>query len=494
MIKRISVSWGVNAVGRVKTAVHTNLLFQLLLIISITVLAAILRFYMLGKWSFWGDEYITVERAKNLMDLSILRRSPSLIGVYLSFKQFGVGEWSARLVPAILGVATVPIFFWLVRKLINTQTAFIASVLLAIAPWHIYWSQNARFYTALLLFYTLSLLLFYMGIEEDKPWYLVLSLVFFAAASSERLVAAFLLPATASYLGLVKFGPFQTPSGWRWRNLTLFFMPAVLSLLILTFLNPSVQNSSQGQSSFGFANNSPFWILGGVVFYLGIPLVCAALAGAISSLLRVNRLGLFLTISAAVPLLGVMAVSLFLYSANRYVFVSLTSIVLLAAIAVKDLMTLNSSTLNARILAGGVTLILLIAPMADNFLYYKYQNGNRDNWKAAFDYIDAHSEEGDQVITTHKPLADYYLRQETVGMQMVERSGLADALASENRVWIVLDLTASGKSPAVFRWARENAHFVTEFSVYFSARTYPMEIYLYDPKVSGTVNTPGNGN
>lgn len=484
MIKFISARPGVSIVEKVKTAVQTDLLFHLLLAGSLGLLAALLRFYMLGNWSFWGDEYINVERAQNLSDLTILRRSPSLMGIYLAFKQFGVGEWSARLVPAVLGVATVPLFFWLVRKLADTQTALLASLFLATAPWHIYWSQNARFYTALLLFYTLALLLFYMGLEEDKPWYLVLSLFFFAAALTERLMAAFLMPVAASYVMAVKVGAFRTPPGWRWRNLILFFVPGCLVVLAFVFLNPSVQNPEQGQSAFGFVNNSPFWILGGVVFYLGVPLVCMALVGAFASLLRANRLGLLAAIGTAVPLLSVLLVSLVLYSANRYVFVALTSIVLLAAIAIRELMAQTSSLLSARVLVAGVVLVLLVAPMEDNFLYYRYQNGNRDNWKAAFEYIETHLEEGDQVVTSHKLLADYYLQQETLGMQLLERTGLTDALPSDARVWIVLDLTASEKGPTISPWAKNHARLVSQFDVYFSARRYPMEIYLYDPKLA----------
>ncbi len=488
MIKYISTRQVVSIVGWVKTAVQTNLLFQVLLLAVVTFLAAVLRFYMLGEWGFWGDEYITVERSQILFDLSLSRRSPSLIGTYLAFNQFGVSEWAARLVPAIFGVVTVPVFYWLARKLVDTKVALLACLLLSVNPWHIYWSQNARFYTALLLFYTLSLLLFYLGIEEDKPWYLVLSSLFFALALSERLMAAFLMPVTVFYMTAVKFGPFQTPPGWRWRNILLFFVPSILGLFSLIFLNPSVQNPERGQSAFGFVNNNPLWILGGVVFYLGVPLACMALVGAFTALLRANRLRLFLAIGTAVPFLSVMLVSLVLYSANRYVFVALTSIVLLAAIAIRELMAQNNSSLSTRVLVGGMVLVLLVAPMEDNLLYYRYQNGNRDNWKAAFEYIETHLEEGDQVVTSHKPLADYYLQQETLGMQVLERTGLAESLPSDQRVWIVLDLTALEKGPTVSRWARNQARLVRQFDVYFSARLFPMEVYLYDPQLAGPIN------
>jgi hypothetical protein len=117
--------------------------------------------------------------------------------------------------------------------------------------------------------------------------------------------------------------------------------------------------------------------------------------------------------------------------------------------------------------------------MGDNLLYYRYQNGNRDDWKGAFAFIAAQKEEADIVMTTHRPLADYYMQEETIRMQNVDVGYILD---SQNRIWFVLDLTAPAKAPKIYRWVKKNARQVTSLDVTVSARTFPMGVYVYDPE------------
>jgi 4-amino-4-deoxy-L-arabinose transferase-like glycosyltransferase len=119
--------------------------------------------------------------------------------------------------------------------------ALLASLFLAVNPRHLYWSQNARFYTALLLFYTLALLIFYFGIEKDKPWYMVLFLILLGLAVQERLFAVFLVPVVAAYLLILRFLPFEKPAGLRWRNVLILLIPSLLIGLLYSvefFSNP----------------------------------------------------------------------------------------------------------------------------------------------------------------------------------------------------------------------------------------------------------------
>ena len=148
-----------------------------------TALGGVLRFYKLGEWSFWIDEVITLRQAEPLDVLDVFQQPAyrALTGSALDL--FGVSEWSARMVPALVGVITIPVLYFIARRIFDDRVAMISSFLLAIAPWHIYWSQNARFYTILLLLYTLALFALYIGMEEDRPAYLVIGgrLLFLAA-------------------------------------------------------------------------------------------------------------------------------------------------------------------------------------------------------------------------------------------------------------------------------------------------------------------------
>jgi hypothetical protein len=95
----------------------------------------------------------------------------------------------------------------------------------------------------LLLFYTLALFFFYWALEEDRPFFMLLSVIFFGLAAFERLIAAFFLPIAIIYLGLLKTGWFTAPKGLRWHNLTIYLVPGVaLALLLLIATNPAFSN------------------------------------------------------------------------------------------------------------------------------------------------------------------------------------------------------------------------------------------------------------
>ncbi|MCA9927855.1 MAG: glycosyltransferase family 39 protein [Anaerolineales bacterium] len=472
MLRRIQGAW---------VAMGSNRTYQLVILAFITAIAAGLRFYKLGEWGFWGDEYITVRKALDVFGGGITRQSPFMLSTHLVLNSLGVSEWSARLVSTIVGIITIPIFFLLVKRLFDVHVAVIAALFLAIAPWHIYWSQNARFYTTMLLFYTAALLFFHWALEENRRSFMIVSLLFFGLAAFERLLAGFLVPIFIGYIILLKIGRFSLPKGLNWRNLAIYFVPGLIGVVGIVLATPTFQDAERAARSFGFTNANPFWIVSGVLYYVGIPFVCMSLFGAFSLILQRNRIGLLLSVAATVPTAVLMITSLIQYTANRYAFVSLTAIIILAAYAVNELLIQMPS--EGKIFAVGAFVILLAVSVSDNVLYYQFQHGNRDNWKDAFALVSSQYQEGDQIITANRALADYYLGKETLGMQSVEVVGLETILDDAERTWFVIDVTAVGKGPTSTRWAQEHAHFMGSFDVNISARTFPMAVYLYDAGV-----------
>ncbi len=455
---------------------ETNSISQYLLLALITLIAVALRFYKLEVWSFWGDEMITVNRAQKLFQEGIALKPISLMLTYASLTMLGTSEWSARLVPALIGIVSVPALYFPIRKMFGPTVALMAGLLLAISPWHLYWSQNARFYSALLLFCSLALLTFYFGIEEDRPWYLVLSLFFLGLAALERLTALLFMPVIVSYLVLVKILPFEKPAGLRWRNLCLFFLPGLLPGLFLAW--PYLQQPSQWWATFSWVNNNPFWILAGVIYYIGLPTICIGGLGMLYLLIKKDRATLLLSLGALIPLSAIVIVSMFQYSANRYVFISLTSWIILASVAAKELFWQTQKS--AKILALSALLILLLAPLAENVLYYKYQNGNRDNWKGAFALVKQQKKAGDLVVVSDVLIGNYYLKEETIGIWELEFEDLDQLIAKGNRIWFVADMNVEVKKPRMQDWLVENTQLVANMDVHVQARNFKMRIYLLE--------------
>lgn len=455
---------------------NKQVVWQYILLTFITALAAILRFYKLGEWSFWGDELITVRSAPDAINGSILTPFSYII-IGEAMKLFGVSEWSARLVPALIGVASIPLFYFPIRRVTNPRTALVAVLLLAVSPWHIYWSQNARFYTPLLLFYTLSLFTFYIALEEDRPLYLLLSLVFAGLAVKERLFSLMLAPILVGYIILLFVMRYDKPRGYRFRNIGVLLVPGLLALPLIGW--QFIQDPQRWFNKFSWINNNPLWISASVAYYIGVPIICLGIFSALYFFTQRNRFALLLTLGAILPICCVTLLSLVQYSASRYVFIALTSWLLLAAMSVDEFLRLAPK--NVKILGYGVASMLILFSLSEDVLYYQYQNGNRDDWKAAFTWVNQQSQPGDVIVSANQKVGEYYATAQPVNMAELEPHQI-DELG--DRVWIVEDMNVREKWPEMYFWLRENAELAAEMDVHVRARTYLMRVYVYEPEAA----------
>jgi mannosyltransferase len=447
---------------------------ELLLLMGITLLAAALRFFRLGQWGFWIDEVFVLTSQEDGFTFNLLRQSLAGDLIRLATSLLGTSEWSARLAPAVIGVLTIPILYLPIRKLWGPRVALIASTLICLSTWHLYWSQNARFYILLLLFYTLGLLAFHIALEYDRPWVMVLALAFFGLAARERLLALFFVPVTVTYLAGLWLLRFEKPPGWRLFNLAIFYGPGLVAGFL--FARPYLADLSGWFAGFQRVNNDPVWLAAGTLYYVGLPVVCLAAAGTVFKLKDKDRSVLLLFLAAVLPLGLLMILSIFQYTANRYIFVTLTSWILLASLALNELIEHTHG--RVRILTGGVVVLLFVSAATENFLYFQYQNGNRDDWKSAFAYIEANRQPGDLVITTNREIGDYYLGTQTFTYDLKD---LAELAAGENRLWLVEDLTTGELFPEALAWIHEHARQLAVYDVHFSVRNFIMRVYLYDP-------------
>jgi hypothetical protein len=194
-------------------------------------------------------------------------------------------------------------------------------------------------------------------------------------------------------------------------------------------------------------------------------------------LIRKSRGVLLLTFAAIIPIVALMVLSLFQYSANRYAFVSLTSWLILAGLGIWELFSQSKG--RTWILVSGVLLILMLVPMGENILYYQYQNGNRDNWTAALRLVNRSKVPGDMVVVTNTQLGDYY----TEGGGTINYRGIDyDNLPTEEvRVWFIEDNNLGEKQPNTLRWVEQNSDLIANYDVHVRARNFKMRVYLYDP-------------
>jgi mannosyltransferase len=178
-------------------------------VIGITVLGAIVRFATLGVQSYDHDEAVTAARVlhPSLFDtLSVVahgERSPPLyyILAWGWSRVFGTGEVGLRSLSALIGTLTIPLAFFAAKELINRRSvAVLAAALVALNPYLVWYSQEARSYALMVLFASAAFLFFARSLNRPSPRYLAMWALCSALAICSHYFAAFLIAPEAVWL------------------------------------------------------------------------------------------------------------------------------------------------------------------------------------------------------------------------------------------------------------------------------------------------------
>jgi uncharacterized membrane protein len=140
---------------------------------AVLALGAAIRFHQLDHESLWVDEILSVEVARQPLPALLAATGgdghPPLYAalLHLWLGAFGESETAVRSLSATIGVATLAAFFALAARLLSARAALLATLLLASAPYHVYYSQEARNYALLVLLTVLS----YLGLLawDERP-------------------------------------------------------------------------------------------------------------------------------------------------------------------------------------------------------------------------------------------------------------------------------------------------------------------------------------
>ncbi|QIN84760.1 hypothetical protein GBA63_20515 [Rubrobacter tropicus] len=125
---------------------------------AVMVLGGALRFYGLGIQSLWSDELASwyFSRADGVLGVvSNVREDihPPGYFIILHFAQnvFGDSEWALRLPSAIAGWLCIPAMYLLGRRIYSEREGLIAALLVAVSWAGVYFSQETRSYSVLIL-------------------------------------------------------------------------------------------------------------------------------------------------------------------------------------------------------------------------------------------------------------------------------------------------------------------------------------------------------
>ncbi len=145
-------------------------------LLLIAALAGVLRFWGIGAESLWLDEATSLVVADNppaaVVALTAEDIHPPLYYLLLHlWLVFGRSEAALRSLSAVVGVLTVAALYGLGRELLGERPAVLGALLLATAPLHIWYSQEARMYALVTLWAVLASWLMVRALARGGWWW-----------------------------------------------------------------------------------------------------------------------------------------------------------------------------------------------------------------------------------------------------------------------------------------------------------------------------------
>jgi uncharacterized membrane protein len=144
-----------------------RLFAPLLILLALILLGYTLRVHNLDAFSFWTDEGLTPERSGYPI-AQILRNDILIQGVvtkdthpplyyliiHVTRQLFGLSDFAFRYPSVLFGVLLIPLIYQLGRRMGTVALGLLVALLAAVNPLQVYYSQEARMYTLLVLLVT----------------------------------------------------------------------------------------------------------------------------------------------------------------------------------------------------------------------------------------------------------------------------------------------------------------------------------------------------
>src|SRR4051794_39622457 len=180
------------------------------LVAALTIAAACMRFATIDVQSYWFDEALTAKLlampfGDMLSSVPDTELTPPLYYVlaWPWAHVVGTQEAALRALSALLGAAAVPVAYLTGRELASHAVGLITAGLVAFNPLLVWYSQEARPYSLLVLLCALSLLFFARALRRRRPRELWLWAVASALALLTHYFAAFLVVPEGLWLAWV---------------------------------------------------------------------------------------------------------------------------------------------------------------------------------------------------------------------------------------------------------------------------------------------------
>ncbi len=242
-------------------------------LLALVWIAFALRVIGLTTQSLWRDEVDSLLFATRPLHQALeMFRQPGQNGplFFLMLRPWlaaaGTSEFALRFPAALAGTLAVPASYVLVLRLIGRKPALLTALLMALAPYLIWYGQEARMYALLTLLIPVSLWLTVTAAQEGGRWRWLLLYLTTTAAVYVHFLAALIVPVQVLWLLL---SPAARPVVQRWRAAGLYLLALVLPYLPLAIWQMELLRAAV-QTGYRFVPLRDMLLVLAAVFSLGV--------------------------------------------------------------------------------------------------------------------------------------------------------------------------------------------------------------------------------
>lgn len=427
------------------------------LVVVFGLIGLFLRLYNLDNESLWLDEGWSIRVAHmNLVQIyqetSAYDVNPPLYFFILHFwiNLIGDNEFSVRFLSVIFGFLSILMIYILGSLIFDKKIGFISSILLALSPFHVYYSQEARYYSLMMLLALLSIFFFIKLLNRMSFSLLIGYILFNTLLMYTHTYSLFIIIFENIYIlsifFLKKINDFELK---RWISLQvvlfILYLPWIFSLLGAIFRvqsgywlhEPSMRNLL---SPFKAYSGGDLLLLSLFLMLLTFSLINIEKVKAQSKINKIYLLsGLMLTPIILPFIISKISTPIYL---SRYTITASIPFYILAARGINNI--------NYKYIK--IFIIIFIIVLSLNSIGEQYTNVDKSQWREAANYIDLNAHPGDLLLFhqgyNQEDVFDYYSKrndlekkQFTNDRDKIDDENIKDlvfTLQSHNRIWVIL--------------------------------------------------------
>jgi uncharacterized membrane protein len=446
-----------------------------LLLLILVAAGAALRLYRLDT-GLWFDEIVTLITSVRPPLSEIVTSFPGnnnhplySVFAHLSVTLLGEHPWTVRLPSALFGVASLPALYLVGTTVASRFESALAVTILTVSYHHVWFSQNARGYTLLLLCVLLATYLLLKWLAGGSGWHLAAYAVVGALGAYTHLTMVFVVVTHAAVVALELWRREWRSAGsrTRWRPaIAAFGGAALLTILLYAPMLGGVQTFFTTQTVTSNEVATPVWALAAALrgLQIGFGSLWAIAAGLLVfgagawSYFRRHDVALCLFL-LPIPVTLALAVAMARPIFPRFVFFAIGFVLLItvrgAAVLGGWLADRAVRGVRPEQLGRAAALALTAAAVVFSIrsLPYGYRYPKQD-YARAVAFIEQHRRETDPAavvgVTGSIPVREYLGRE----WPRIDRADDLRALQREGRdVWVLFTFPAYIESGQPELWA-----------------------------------------